>query len=553
MENINQTFLSHPEQETHIFSLKSITIVASILGLLGLGLFISLYSHSLSLTPSSLSLTPPICTQTDPSSCLSSLSNLPAPTVPLLLHHLIHSSLLHINNALSLSKPQKHQPFADCTELLDQARDRLLETRAALRTPSPLSLAEAHTWLSATLTNYITCEDGLNEGKTKLEAKATKAMVVALGECKAMASTSLATISAMRNALGSTEASGYEPMIEVGSTRLPAWVRDIETRLLESKVSEIKADVVVAKDGSGNYKTVSEAVAAAPDKSKKRYVIYVKKGTYEEKVEIGKNKKNLMLVGDGMDFTVITGSLNFIDGTTTFNSATLAAVGEGFIAQDMCFQNTAGPKKHQAVALRVGADKSIINRCRIEGYQDTLYAHSQRQFYRDSVISGTIDFIFGNAAVVLQNCTIIARKPMSNQQNLVTAQGRTDPNQNTGTTIQFSRIQASTDLEPVKNILPTYLGRPWKEYSRTVYMQNNIGDHIAAEGWLPWSGGFALKTLYYAEYMNGGPGAGTSGRVKWPGYHVMTDANEAKKFTVGEFIQGGEWLQATGVAYTEGL
>ncbi|ERN13279.1 hypothetical protein AMTR_s00041p00033580 [Amborella trichopoda] len=164
------------------------------------------------------------------------------------------------------------------------------------------------------------------------------------------------------------------------------------------------------------------------------------------------------------------------------------AVGEGFIAQDIGFQNTTGPKKHRAVTLHVGVDKSIINWCRIEAYQDTLYAHSQCQFNRDSVTSGTIDFIFGNAAVVLQNCTIIARKPMSNQQNLITTQGHTDLNQNKGTTIQFSLIQASTDLEPVKNKLPTYLRRPWKEDSRTVYMQNNIEDHIAAERWLPGVG-----------------------------------------------------------------
>ncbi|MQK21542.1 pectin esterase, partial [Escherichia coli] len=196
----------------------------------------------------------------------------------------------------------------------------------------------------------------------------------------------------------------------------------------------------VAKDGSGEFNTVAEAVASAPDKSKKRYVIYVRQGTYEENVEIGKKKKNVMLVGDGMDATIITGSLNVIDGATTFRSATVAAVGDGFIAQDIWFQNTAGPEKHQAVALRVGADQSVINRCRIDAYQDTLYAHSNRQFYRDSFITGTVDFIFGNAAAVFQNCDLQARMPMSNQKNMVTAQGRIDPNQNTGTSIQQCQL-----------------------------------------------------------------------------------------------------------------
>ncbi|KAL6201010.1 hypothetical protein ACLB2K_024725 [Fragaria x ananassa] len=285
----------------------------------------------------------------------------------------------------------------------------------------------------------------------------------------------------------------------------------------------VEANVVVAKDGSGKYKSVKEAVAAAPDKSTTRYVIYVKKGTYKENVEVVKNKKNLMIVGDGMDTTIITGSLNVVDGSTTFNSATLAAVGDGFIAQDIWFQNTAGPDKHQAVALRVGADQSVINRCRIDAYQDTLYAHSNRQFYRDCYITGTVDFIFGNAAVVLQNCKIVARKPASGQNNMVTAQGRTDPNQNTGTSIQKCDVIASSDLEP-----------------------STIGDHIDPTGWSIWSGDFALKTLYYGEYANSGPGAGTSKRVTWAGYHVIKTASEAQSFTVAGLIQGGSWLKSTG-------
>lgn len=234
-------------------------------------------------------------------------------------------------------------------------------------------------------------------------------------------------------------------------------------------------------------------------------------------------------------------------------SAHTAAVGDGFIAQDIGFQNTAGPQKHQAVALRVGADTSVINRCKIDAFQDTLYAHSNRQFYRDSFITGTVDFIFGNAAVVFQKCKLVARKPMSNQNNMVTAQGREDRNQNTGTSIQQCYIIPSTDLKPVIGSIKTYLGRPWKQYSRTVVMQSLLSNHIDPSGWSPWDGDFALKTLYYGEYMNTGPGAGTSKRVKWPGYHVITRASDAMKFTVAQLIQGGAWLKNTGVAFTEGL
>jgi pectinesterase len=107
-----------------------------------------------------------------------------------------------------------------------------------------------------------------------------------------------------------------------------------------------------------------------------------------------------------------------------------AADCDGFIAQDIWFQNTARPQKHQAVALRVGADQSVINRCRIDAYQDTLYAHSLRQFYRGCYITGTVDFCGA------QNCKLVPRKPMSGQNNMVTAQGRTDPNQNAGISIK---------------------------------------------------------------------------------------------------------------------
>ena len=230
-----------------------------------------------------------------------------------------------------------------------------------------------------------------------------------------------------------------------------------------------------------------------------------------------------------------------------------AVTGDGFIARDITFRNTAGPQNHQAVALRVGSDLSVFYQCSIEGYQDTLYVHSQRQFFKQCNIYGTVDFIFGNAAVVLQNCNIYARKPMTSQKNTVTAQGRTDPNQNTGIVIHNSQVLASSDLKPVTKNFPTYLGRPWKQYSRTVVMQTFLDGLINPAGWLEWDGNFALNTLYYAEYKNSGPGSSTSGRVKWRGYKVITNAAEASKFSVANFIGGQTWLPGTGVPFTAGL
>lgn len=218
----------------------------------------------------------------------------------------------------------------------------------------------------------------------------------------------------------------------------------------------------------------------------------------------------------------------------------------------MGFRNTAGPEKHQAVALRVQADRAIFHNCRMEGYQDTLYAQTHRQFYRSCVIAGTVDFIFGDAAAIIQNTQIVVRKPLDNQQNIITAQGRIDRQQTTGIVIHNCKILADDKLAPEKEKIKSYLGRPWKEYSRTIFMESEIGDHIHPDGWLPWQGDFGLKTLFYAEYKNTGPGAKLTARVRWPGYKVINKA-DAMKFTVGPFLQGEKWIKDAGVPVRIGL
>ena len=228
-------------------------------------------------------------------------------------------------------------------------------------------------------------------------------------------------------------------------------------------------------------------------------------------------------------------------------------VAPGFVAVDITFRNTAGAIKHQAVAVRNGADLSTFYRCSFEGYQDTLYTHSLRQFYRECDIYGTVDFIFGNAAALFQNCNIYPRLPMPGQFNPITAQGRTDPNQNTGISIHNCTIRAADDLASSNSTTQTYLGRPWKEYSRTVYMQSFMDSLINTVGWREWDGNFALSTLYYAEYDNTGPGSDTTNRVTWPGYQVITNATDAANFTVSNFLLGDNWLPQTGVPYSGGL
>ncbi|KAF9593367.1 hypothetical protein IFM89_022066 [Coptis chinensis] len=136
-----------------------------------------------------------------------------------------------------------------------------------------------------------------------------------------------------------------------------------------------------------------------------------------------KKKWNLMMIGDGMDATIISGNQNFINGWTTFRFATFAVSAKGFIARDISFENMAGPEKHQPVTVRSNLDLSTFYRCGFRGYQDTLYARLLCQFYRECRITGTIDYIFGNAVVVFQNCQILAKKGLPNKKNTITAQG----------------------------------------------------------------------------------------------------------------------------------
>ncbi|KAK6796079.1 hypothetical protein RDI58_009534 [Solanum bulbocastanum] len=454
--------------------------------------------------------------------------------------------------------PREKVALHDCLETMDETLDELHTAVADLELyPNKKSLKEhaedLKTLISSAITNQETCLDGFSHDEA--DKKIRKVLLKGQKHVEKMCSNALAMICNMTNTDIANEmklsgTANNRKLVE-DSVEWPEWLSAGDRRLLQS--STVTPDVVVAADGSGDYKTVSEAVAKAPEKSSKRYVIRIKAGVYRENVDVPKKKTNIMFMGDGRSNTIITASRNVQDGSTTFHSATVAAVGEKFLARDITFQNTAGASKHQAVALRVGSDLSAFYRCDMLAYQDTLYVHSNRQFFVQCLVAGTVDFIFGNGAAVLQDCDIHARRPGSGQKNMVTAQGRTDPNQNTGIVIQKCRIGATSDLRSVQKSFPTYLGRPWKEHSRTVIMQSSITDVIQPAGWHEWNGNFALNTLFYGEYANTGAGAATSGRVKWKGHKVITSSTEAQAYTPGRFIAGGSWLSSTGFPFSLGL
>lgn len=228
---------------------------------------------------------------------------------------------------IKINDQREQAALADCLELMDLSMDRLMESMLVLGNwtggaASSSSHSDVHSWLSSVLTNHVTCLDGISAAAAAVAPPRSPSSSLIkvepmIQELVTRARTSLSIVVAITFAPPQ-----QKEQIKIGD--FPSWVTVKDRRLLQlSSARNIDANAVVAKDGSGKYKTVKEAVAAAPDNSNTRYVIYVKKGTYKENVDIGKSKKNLMLVGDGMDATIITGNLNVVDGSTTFKSATV--------------------------------------------------------------------------------------------------------------------------------------------------------------------------------------------------------------------------------------
>ncbi|CAI0467240.1 unnamed protein product [Linum tenue] len=471
--------------------------------------------------------------------------------------------------------PKAKRAVEICEDLIETAIDDLRRSLDELDNFDPskayIHIDNLKTWLEATITYQEVCRDefGNTTGTSgekmreilKLSGELTSnGLAMVEGFRKILKSLDLSTINNNRRLLGTAGTTGASSSAKAhGRSQLnhlalpqetgvdldfPSWVTPTQRRLLVGTPDTLKPDIVVAQDGSGQFKTVAQAVQSIQKNHKVPLIMHIKAGVYNEQVTVPRWANGLMMIGDGPTKTKITGRRNFAEGTRTSDTATVVILAPGFIAKDMGFENSAGAIGHQAVAYRSQSDNSVVFNCQFDGYQDTLYPQSNRQFFRDCVISGTIDFIFGVARTVLQNCTMIVRKPLDNQQCIVTAEGRQDPNGDSAIVIMNSHI-----LDKLK----AYLGRPWKEYSRTVIMHTVIDGIIAPEGWLPWQGDLGLKTLWYAEFGNTGPGSVQTGRVNWPGIKHIGPA-EAANFAPGKlYVEGDDWITATSVPYTSGM
>jgi pectinesterase len=294
--------------------------------------------------------------------------------------------------------------------------------------------------------------------------------------------------------------------------------------------------VVVAQDGSGDYPTVQNAVDHAFDHvlapTTARLIIEIRRGVYHERVRVPHDRPRVTFLGQDAQTTIITFSAGAKDVGGTFFSATVDINADEFEAENLTFENSYGTGT-QAVAISVNSDRAVFRNCRFLGMQDTLYAASGRQYYADSYIAGHVDFIFGNATAVFERCEIHSRGA-----GYIAAVSRTMPEGPTGFVFNRCRLAADDGVHDV------YLGRPWRNYARVVYLDCWMGDHIRPEGWHNWGKEAAEKTASFAEYASEGPGGGAAGRVKWA--KQLTEA-EAREFRPEVFLRGSDgWNPAGG-------
>jgi pectinesterase len=290
--------------------------------------------------------------------------------------------------------------------------------------------------------------------------------------------------------------------------------------------------LTVAQDGSGEYTTVQAAVDAAPANSTGWTLIYIKDGTYKEVVTVPSNKSYISFVGQDENKTIITydnyASKTKFDGSTygTSGSASVFLEANHFLAYNLTFQNSAG-NVGQAVAVNATGDQLIFYKTRFLGWQDTLYAHTGRQYYDDVDIEGVTDYIFGDATAYFDACQLHNLDGWS-----ITAQSRTSTSETTGYVFNNCTITGTPAAS-------TILGRPWRPYARVVYLSCYMDASIKPTGWDDWGNTANQSTAYFAEYNSTGPGANPSARVSWS--HQLT-ASEVAQFSLNNFLNQDGWL-----------
>jgi len=291
------------------------------------------------------------------------------------------------------------------------------------------------------------------------------------------------------------------------------------------------ADAVVAADGSGQFQSLQAAILAAPTATRERpWVIYVKAGTYRERLYVQREKRFLAVVGEDAERTVVTYDLHaFLPGTdgkpiSTFRTPTAQIDADDFTAEALTFENPAGTEGRQALAVRVDGDRVVFRRCRFVGWQDTVLLNRGRHYLEDCSISGSVDFIFGGAVAFFERCHIHARG-----DGYITA-ASTPQEEHHGLVFHGCRITGEPGVK-------TYLGRPWRSFASVAFLETGMSDVVRPEGWNNWDRPLREKTVQYGEGGSTGAGARPDARVPWA--RRLTD-EEARALTVESVLGGAD-------------
>ncbi|KAI3965170.1 hypothetical protein MKX01_027661 [Papaver californicum] len=297
------------------------------------------------------------------------------------------------------------------------------------------------------------------------------------------------------------------------------------------------AVIIVAKDGTGDSVTLQGAIDIVPASNTHRVKIFILPGIYREKVLIPENKPYISLIGIEPNQTVITWNAKASDKDDhgqelgTFKTATVDVESDYFCANGVTFQNTviAKPKVKgmQGVALKITGDKAVFYNVRFLGYQDTLYDHRGTHYFYKCFIEGAIDFIFGNARSLYEDCTI---NSVAKRYGYIAASHRNSSDENTGFSFLNSRIRGTGR---------NYLGRAWGKYSRAIYIKTDIDDIIRPEGWDDWKDSSKRTTVTFGEFECSGEGSYTQQRVQWS---RLFSQEEIQPFQDKHYIDGQEWL-----------
>lgn len=263
--------------------------------------------------------------------------------------------------------------------------------------------------------------------------------------------------------------------------------------------------IVVSRDGTGNFRTLQEAIESARAFMDYTVTIYVRNGVYKEKVIVPSWVENIDIIGEDRDKTIITYDDHAnINKMGTFRTYTVKVEGSDITFKNLTIENNAA-QLGQAVALHTEGDRLKFINCRILGNQDTIYTGAKftRLYFKDCYIDGTTDFIFGPSTALFEDCIIHSKR-----NSYVTA-ASTPKEAKYGYVFKHCKLTAEPGVDKV------YLGRPWRPYAYTLFIECELGKHIVSAGWHNWSKQSNEETARYMEYKNTGEGANASERVAW--------------------------------------